>query len=165
MAPGRRSGTKLPRLTPRSAKNMVGVAKVLGPAVVPVVAPYALRVASAARERLDRYRARRLGVDVADLAEYSGRGGALHARIVGIDRSLAALESLAGLESRTGLESRAADREFAARNRVTLAEWAAAVRAAERMPGARRRAAHRAVAAGLDPIERDLLRRLGLPGT
>ena len=41
-------------------------------------------------------------------------------------------------------------------------QLAAAVRAAERMPSARRKAAHKAVAAELDRIERELLRRLGV---
>lgn len=149
MARGRKSSSKLPRLTPGSAKNMLGVAKILGPAVLPVIAPYALKAASAARDGLDRYRARKLGIDVADLAEYSGRGGALHARLVGADQSLAEMES------------RESDREFAVRGRETLTKLAAAVRAAERMPTARRKAAHKAVAAELDPIEREILRRLG----
>jgi hypothetical protein len=144
-----RSGSRLPRLTPSSAKNLVGVAKVLGPAVVPVVTPYLLKAASAARDGLDRYRARRLGIDVASLAEYTGRGGALHARIVGADQALAELETAD------------TDREFAVRSRAALAKLAAAVRAAERMPAARRKAAHKAVATELDPIERELLRRLG----
>ena len=152
MARSGKSDSRLPRLTPGSAKNMVGVAKVLGPAVVPVVAPYLLKAASAARDGLDRYRARRLGIGVDDLAEYTGRGGALHARIVGADQSLAELEA-------DGTD--AADRQFAVSGRQTLAKLAAAVRAAERMPTPRRKAAHRAVAAELDPIERELLRRLG----
>lgn len=149
MARGRKSGSKLPKLTPSNAKNLVGVAKVIGPAVLPVVAPYALKAASAARDGLDRYRARRLGVDVTELARYTGRGGALHARIVGADQSLAEMEA------------RDADREFAVRGRDTLAKLAAAVRAAERMPAARRKAAHKAVSAELDPIEQEILRRLG----
>lgn len=155
MAPRRkRGGGGVRRLTPSSAKNLVGVAKVIGPAVVPVVAPYLLRAASVARDGLDRYRARRLGVDVEHLARYSGRGGALHARIVGAD------ESLAELESRP--DATDADREFAAHSRATLDKLAAAVRAAERMPTARRKAAHRSVAAELDPVERGLLSRLGV---
>ncbi|HEX3588983.1 MAG TPA: DUF6474 family protein [Pseudonocardiaceae bacterium] len=154
MALGRKRGKGGGGLTPGSAKNMVGVAKVLGPAVLPVVAPYALKAASAARDGLDRYRARRLGVDVGRLAEYSGRGGALHARIVGADQSLADLEGREGAAD--------ADREFAVRSRATLTKLAAAVRAAERMPVARRKAAHKAVAAGLDPIEQGLLQRFGL---
>lgn len=148
---GRKAG---PRLTPGNAKNLLGVAKVIGPAVVPVVAPYVLKAASAARDGLDRYRAHRLGIAVDDLAEYSGRGGALHARIVGAD------QSLADLESRT--QAGSVDHEFAVRGRDTLTKLAAAVRAAERMPTARRRAAHRSVAGELDPIEQELLRRLGV---
>jgi hypothetical protein len=141
-----------PRLTPSSAKNLVGVAKVLGPAVLPVVAPYLLKAASAARDGVDRARARRLGVDVARLADFSGRGGALHARIVGAGDSLA---ELAALEETK-------DREFVTTSADTLAKLAAAVRAAERMPSARRKAAYRAVARELDPIEQGLLSRLGI---
>jgi hypothetical protein len=141
-------------LTPGGAKNVLGVAKVLGPAVAPVVAPYALKAASAARDGLDRYRARRLGVDVAQLAEFTGRGGALHARIVGADQSLADLEARPGADE--------ADRAFATRGRGTLTKLTAAVRAAERMPTARRKAAWKSVGAELDPIERELLQRLGV---
>jgi hypothetical protein len=154
MAPRRKSKDAGTRLTPGRAKNLVGVAKVIGPAVVPVVAPYVLRAASVARDGLDRYRARRLGVHVEHLARFSGRGGALHARIAG------AAESLAELESRPGASE--ADREFAARGSDTLAALASAVRAAERMPTARRKAAHRSVAQALDPVEQELLNRLGV---
>jgi uncharacterized protein DUF6474 len=140
-----------PRLTPSGAKNLVGVAKVLGPAVLPVVAPYLLKAASVAREGVDRARARRLGVDVARLGEFSGRGGALHARIVGASDSVA---ELAGVQD--------ADQDFVRESGATLAKLATAVRAAERMPTARRKAAYRAVARELDPIERGLLSRLGI---
>ncbi|HEX4702938.1 MAG TPA: DUF6474 family protein [Pseudonocardiaceae bacterium] len=47
--------------------------------------------------------------------------------------------------------------EFPVRARETLAKLAVAVRVAERMPAARRKAAHRAVAAGLDLIEQESL--------
>ncbi|HEX5406351.1 MAG TPA: DUF6474 family protein [Pseudonocardiaceae bacterium] len=155
MALGRkRSKGVVGRLTPANAKNLLGVVKVIGPAVVPVVAPYALKAASTARDGLDRYRARRLGVDIERLAEYTGRGGALHARIVGADQSLAELAERPGAS--------AADQEFAAKGRDTLTKLAAAVRAAERMPTGRRKAAHKSVAGELDPIERELLQRLGL---
>lgn len=142
------------RLTPGRAKNIVGVVRVIAPAVVPVVAPYVLKAASAARDGVDRYRARRLGIDVSSLAEYTGRGGALHARIVGADQSLSDLESREGAS--------VADKEFAAQARSTLAKLTVAVRAAERMPTARRKAAHRSIGGELDPIERELLRRLGV---
>lgn len=127
---------------------MIGLAKVVAPAVVPVVAPYALRAASMARDAVDRMRARRLGVEVKDLASYSGRGGALHARIAGAAAAAADL--------------RASDPAFADTSETRLAQLAAAVRAAERMPSARRKAAHKAVGQELDRLEEDLLRRLGL---
>src|SRR3954466_9336516 len=72
------------RFTPKRAKNAVAVAKVLGPAVLPVVAPLAVRAAGAAPGAYDRYQARQLGVPVARLGEYTGRGAALHARIAGL---------------------------------------------------------------------------------
>lgn len=137
-------------LTPRKAKNLVAVAKVLGPSVIPVVSPYLVRAASTARDGMDRLRARRLGVPVDDLAEFSGRGGALHARIAGDERGLGEL-------AETGTDD---DRAFVERGRNRLAKLAASVRAAERMPSARRRAAHRAAATELDGLEAELLRRL-----
>lgn len=137
-----------PRLTPARAKNLIGLAKVVGPAVVPVVAPYAVRAASAARDALDRMRARKLGVGVEDLANYSGRGGALHARIAGAAQAAADL--------------RVSDAAFADSSEARLTQLAAAVRAAERMPGARRKAAHKAIGQELDRLEEDLLRRLGV---
>ena len=137
-----------PRLTPARAKNLVGLAKVVGPAVVPVVAPYALKAASMARDAVDKMRARRLGVEVSELATYSGRGGALHARIAGAAKAAADL--------------RASDAAFAETTEARLTQLAAAVRAAERMPGARRKAAHKAVGQELDRLEEDLLRRLGV---
>ncbi|HEX4224390.1 MAG TPA: DUF6474 family protein [Pseudonocardiaceae bacterium] len=141
-----------PRFTPGKAKNLVGVAKIVLPAVVPVVSPYLLKAAGTARDQLDRMRARRMGIEVGDLAKFSGKGGALHARIVGASDSLAELAE----------KNDPATREFTERGIDTLRTLAVAVRAAERMPGARRRAAHQAVAAELDRIESELLRRLGV---
>lgn len=143
-----------PRFTPKKAKNALAVAKIVGPAVIPVVAPIALRAAGEVRDRLDRLKARRLGVDVTNLHQYSGRGGALHARITG------AAEAIDELRDRPG--ATAEDREFADRSELTLRQLAAAVRAAERMPSARRRAAHKAAGTELDELEQRLLSRLGL---
>lgn len=141
-----------PRFTPGKARNLVGVAKIVLPAVVPVVSPYLLKAAGTARDQLDRMRARRMGIDVGELSKFSGRGGALHARIAG---AADALDELAQKDD-------PATKEFTSRGRDTLSTLAAAVRAAERMPSARRRAAHQAVAAELDRIESELLRRLGV---
>ncbi|GGS18686.1 MULTISPECIES: DUF6474 family protein [Actinokineospora] len=132
------------RITPSRARNAIAVAKVIAPALIPVVTPYLIKATGTARERWDRHRARRLGVAVGDLAQYSGHGGALHARISGVATALA--------------EQQSPDRETETR----LRQLAAAVRAAERMPASRRRAAHRAVDSELDAIEERLLQRLGV---
>ena len=105
------------RLTPARAKNLIGVAKVVAPAVVPVVTPYALKAASMARDAVDRMRARRLGIPVKDLAAYSGKGGALHARITGAAAALGDVRT-------------AGDTAFADSGETRLAQLAAVVRAA-----------------------------------
>jgi Family of unknown function (DUF6474) len=152
MALGKRKAAKegSPRITPAKAKNAVAVAKVIGPVVVPVVTPFVVQAAGAVREQLDRRRARKLGVAVDDLGKYTGKGGALHARIAG------AAEAIAEMRDRPN------DKEFAQSAETTLRQLTAAVRAAERMPTARRKAAHRAVAAELDGLEERLLHRLGV---
>ncbi|HEX3785205.1 MAG TPA: DUF6474 family protein [Pseudonocardiaceae bacterium] len=142
-----------PRLTPSSARNMVGVVKILVPAVLPVLSPYLLKAAGTARDQLDRLKARRMGVDVTDLAKFSGRGGTLHARIAG---------AADGLTELADKHDDAATREFTTRARDTLASLAAVVRAAERMPTSRRKAAHQAVSTELDRVESELLRRFGV---
>jgi hypothetical protein len=142
-----------PRLTPKKAKNALAVVKIIGPAVIPVVAPYVMRALGEVRDRYDRARAHRMGVPVEELAKFSGRGGALHARISG------AATAIIDLRERDG--ATADDRAFADRNETTLRQLTAAVRAAERMPTARRKAAHRAAGTELDQLEERLLQRLG----
>jgi len=140
--------------TPARAKNAIAVAKVLGPVVLPVVTPYVVKTASAVRDRWDRAKARRLGVSVDDLGRYTGKGGALHARISGAANGVQELRTKANVS--------ASDLEFADAAESTLSQLAAAVRAAERMPTPRRKGAHRAVAAELDKIEERLLTSLGV---
>jgi hypothetical protein len=152
MARSKRSGDA--RITPARAKNLIAVAKVVGPAVIPVVAPLAVRAAGLVSERYDRFRARRLGVDVGELPEYTGKGAKLSARLAGVAGSLTELRERSDLGD--------ADRAWVSRTEGRLAQLAAAVRAAERMPAARRKAAHRAVSADLDQIEAELLRHLGV---
>ena len=142
------------RITPKKAKNALAVAKVLGPAVIPVVAPYAVRAAGAARDMYDRYQARKLGVAVDQLGEYTGRGAALHARIAGLAQGLTDL--------RDSEKATDADKTFAKDGQGTLEQLSATVRAAERMPAARRKSAHRAVAGELERLEGQLLHRLGI---
>jgi hypothetical protein len=93
-------------------------------------------------------------VPIEELAKFSGRGGALHARISG------AAAAITELRERT--EVTADDKAFADRSETTLRQLAAAVRAAERMPTARRKAAHKAASAELDQLEERLLHRLGV---
>ncbi|WP_410667207.1 DUF6474 family protein [Amycolatopsis sp. cmx-4-68] len=142
------------RFTPKRAKNAIAVAKVLGPAVIPVVAPYAVRAAGAARELYDRYQARKLGVAVDQLGSYTGRGAALHARIAGLAEGCRDLER--------SEKASPADKSFAREALGTLEQLSATVRAAERMPAARRKSAHRAVAGELERLEGHLLHRLGI---
>ncbi|OZM72824.1 hypothetical protein CFN78_12875 [Amycolatopsis antarctica] len=132
----------------------MGVAKVLAPAVIPILAPYAVRAAGAARESYDRVQARKLGVGVDSLGEFSGKGAAVHARISGLATGLS--------ELRKSEKATADDTAFADKGDSTLRQLAATIRASERMPGARRKAAHKAVAAELDRLEDQLLGRLGV---
>jgi hypothetical protein len=136
-------------LTPARARRMIGVGRV----VAPLLAPYALAAAGVARARWDAYRAGRLGVTPMQLSAYSGRGGALHARIDRIAEALDALE-------RTAEDD--AVRRFVEETRPRLTDLAVAVRASEQMPAPRRRTAHKAIAGELDRVELALLRRLGV---
>jgi uncharacterized protein DUF6474 len=141
-------------LTPARAKRMIGVGK----AVAPLLAPYALAAAAAARARWDAHRAARLGVEPGQLAAYAGPGGALHARLSRMAEALDRLES--GGEAR----STDASRRFAIDTRPRLADLAVAVRAAEQMPIPRRRTAYRSIGTELDRLEIALLNHLGVQG-
>ncbi|WP_207631135.1 MULTISPECIES: DUF6474 family protein [unclassified Actinopolyspora] len=138
------------RITPGNAKKVVGVAKIVGP----VLAPYAAQAATGARETYERFRARRLGVAVEDVSRFSGRGAALHARIAGDAKALEELRH-------RGDGADESVTRFVDSAQRRLEEMSSAVRAAERMPASRRRAAHRAVDGELGRIEDDLLRRFG----
>jgi uncharacterized protein DUF6474 len=141
------------KITPSNAKRAIAVGKVLAPVLLPI----AMRAAGAARGAWDDRRARRLGVAPSALTSYSGKGGALHARIDGIASSLLELRAVPAEGDRTTAVNR-----FATATEPRLIDLAAAVRAAELMPTERRRAAHRAVAAELDRIEPELLKLLGV---
>ncbi|MGZ4524737.1 MAG: DUF6474 family protein [Mycobacteriaceae bacterium] len=140
--------------TPRKIRNILGIVRVLSP----VLAPLAYKGATAARTRIDMARARKIGVSVQQLGEFTGHGAALSARIAGLEQALDEL-----LDSTSGdSESQAAAAKYRDSTRDRLTELATAVHAAERMPTARRKAAHRAVAADLDAIDGQLLSRLGV---
>lgn len=140
------------RITPSKVRNAVKAGKVILPAVIPVIAPIAVRAAGACRETYDRYQARKLGVNVDSLGEYSGHGASLHARIAGLSDGLSELRA-GGDEEGT---------RFAAEAASTVRQLSSAVRAAEHMPAPRRKEAHRAVAAELDELEAKLLHHLGV---
>jgi hypothetical protein len=142
-----------PKITPRKAKNAIAVAKVVAPAVLPALASVAIRAGASVRAGYDRYRARRLGVPIGDLAVFSGRGGALQARIAGARSALDDLRDL----------GRTSDEAFIEDTDMVLWQLAAAVRVVERLPARRRRAAHRAIAGELALLEQRLLHRLGTP--
>ncbi|AUS81642.1 hypothetical protein C1701_10700 [Actinoalloteichus sp. AHMU CJ021] len=133
------------------ARRLVGVAKVLVPAAAPVVLPIAAGAAARVRELYDQARARRMGVPVDRLPEFTGHGAALHARVAN------ALDSVDELGRRSGASD--GDR-FVAEARTRCGQLLAAVRAAERMPAPRRRAAHRAIDRELAVVETELLHRL-----
>lgn len=150
----KKSDSDGPGLTPKKARNAVSVAKIVIPAVAPVLAPVALRAAGAAREAYDRYQARKLGVPVERLPEFTGRGARLLARIAGVSEAVADLRDAPRASNE--------DIKFAHDAGETLQQLTTAVRAAERMPASRRKAAHQAVASELERLEGQILKRLGV---
>lgn len=132
-----------------TARSYLAVARV----VAPVLAPFAYRAAAAARGQLDAARARKIGVGVEQLADFSGYGAALSAQIAGLEPALHELVRGSADADTTAFHDRTVAR---------LAELSTAVHAAERMPTARRKAAHRSVAQELDQIDAQLLSRLGV---
>ncbi len=136
----------------KKVQRYLGMAKVLAP----LLAPYAMAAAGSLRHRLDDHRSRRLGVSPDELGGYSGPGGRLHARLSRIARTITELR-----EDGTVDRDQAAKR-FADETEPRLHDLAAAVRAAENMPAARRKAAFRTVSADLDRLEVRLLDHLGV---
>ncbi len=134
-------------MTKARAKRLIGI----GTAVAPLLAPHALAAAGALRGTWDNYRAGRLGVTTDKLAEFTGPGGGLHARISHIAEALGELE-----------KGTADARTFAQEARPRVVELATAVRAAEQMPAGRRRTAFKAISRELDGIERGVLMHLGI---
>ncbi|BBF98874.1 MULTISPECIES: DUF6474 family protein [Pseudonocardia] len=136
----------------KKVQRYLGIAKLLAP----LLAPYAMAAAGSLRHRLDDHRSRKLGVSPDELGGYSGPGGRLHARLSRISRTIAELRA----DGTT--ESDAAAKRFADGTEPRLHDLAAAVRAAENMPAARRKAAYRTISRDLDRIEVELLDHLGV---
>ncbi|MEV3962067.1 DUF6474 family protein [Nocardia sp. NPDC050193] len=137
--------------SPAQIRKYIGVARVL----VPVLAPLAYRGATYLRGQLDARRARQLGVGVTQLGDYAGHGGRLQARIGNTE---AALDKIA--DGRSGKEKDT--QQFVAGARSRLDALTAAVRTADQLPAARRRAVYASITTELSRIEADVLARLGV---
>lgn len=137
-------------LAPARIRRTLTASRLLAPVVVPV----AYRAAIAARGAIDERRADRLGVPLTQLGQFSGAGGRLSARIGGAENSLKLLAERNPADTET--------QRFVAAITDRLAALAAAVPAAENMPGPRRRAAQASIGEQLDGIEADILSRLGV---
>lgn len=135
---------------PGRIRRTLTVSRLLAPVVVPV----AYRAAMAARGLIDERRADRLGVPLTALGQFSGSGGRLSARISGAEQSL----RLVAERHPDDPESK----RFVSAITDRLTALAAAVPAAENMPGPRRRAAQASIADQLDGIEADIMNRLGV---
>lgn len=133
---------------PKTARRVVLVAKIAGPAL----APFALKAATSVREYLDRNRAAKLGVTVDHVAEYSGPTGPVAARVDGLQRSVAELREVRHGDLQALTFARNADQQ--------LADLAVAVHAAAPMPAPRRRAALDLVSQQLDLLESQLMGHL-----
>jgi Family of unknown function (DUF6474) len=137
-------------LSPTRIRRTLTVSRLLAPIVVPV----AYRIAIAARGLIDQRRADQLGVPLAQIGQFSGHGGRLSARIAGAEQSLRSVQDNKPKDAET--------KQFVAAISERLTDLAAAVTAAENMPGPRRRTAHTAISRQLDEIDADLMARLGL---
>jgi hypothetical protein len=131
-------------------RKYLGVARVLLPVLVPLV----YRGATFLRGRLDSRRARELGVSVEQLADFTGHGSRLSARIANAEASASQI-----LANDPGNPDTSA---FAAQTRDRLTNLNTAVRTAEQMPAQQRKSAHAGISAELGRIEADLLSRLGV---
>ncbi|MBU3750609.1 MAG: hypothetical protein FGM52_09175 [Mycobacterium sp.] len=136
-------------LAPGRVRRTLTASRLLAPVVVPV----AYRAAMSARGVIDERRADRLGVPLTQLGQFSGAGGRLSARIAGAEQSLALVDDR---------NPDAETRQFVTAIGERLTALAAAVPAAENMPGPRRRAAQASIGEQLDGIEADIMTRLGV---
>ena len=137
-------------LTVAKVRKYLGVARLLAPVLLPI----AYRAATAVRAQLDTTRAQKMGIAVDQLGDYTGHGAKLSARIAGAESSVTEILSRKPDDAET--------QRFAAAIRERLGDLSTAVRAAEQMPQARRKAAHQAISSELDGVEADLLARLGV---
>lgn len=136
-------------LAPGRIRRTLTASRLLAPVVVPI----AYRAAISARGVIDERRADKLGVPLTQLGQFSGAGGRLSARISGAEQSLRLVDERHG---------DAETQQFVSAITERLTALAAAVPAAENMPGPRRRAAQSSISEQLDGIEADIMARLGV---
>ena len=137
-------------LAPGRIRRTLTASRLLAPVVVPI----AYRAAMAARGVIDERRADRLGIPLTQLGQFSGQGGRLSARISGAEQSLRQVAERNPKDAET--------RQFVAAVTDRLSALAAAVTAAENMPGPSRRTAQASIGEQLDGIDADIMVRLGV---
>lgn len=137
------------KFTVGKVRKYIAIARVVSPVLVPI----AYKLSTIVRAQLDERRASRIGVGVSDLAEFTGHGAKLSARVAGAEKSIKQISAT---------HSDAESQKFVAAISDRLTELTTAVRAAEQMPPARRKIAHGAIGNELDGIEADVLARLGV---
>ncbi|MFD3509920.1 DUF6474 family protein [Nocardia sp. NPDC058666] len=131
-------------------RKYIGVARVL----IPVLAPLAYRGATLVRGQLDARKAQQLGIGMDQLGEFSGHGARLQARITNTEEALDKIAADKGADGDT--------KKFVEAARSRLADLNVAVKTAEQMPAARRKAVHASISAELTVLENDVLARLGV---
>lgn len=145
-SPAGKLGAVLATLSnPKTAKKFIAVGKV----AAPVVAPLAYKAAAGTREYLDNKRAQRLGVTANEVAAYRGVTGPVEARLDGLARAIADLNSRRGSELEVV--------RFVDVTRTRLKDLTAATQAAATMPPSRRRATLKAISRELNQVDADLM--------
>lgn len=137
-------------LSPARIRRTLAVSRMLAPIAVPLV----YRAAMAARGLIDERRAEQLGVPLARIGEFSGRGARLSARIAGAEKTLRMVQDKKPKDAET--------KQFTLAVTGRLTDLATAVTATETMPSQQRRVAYTAIGDQLDGIDADLMARLGL---
>lgn len=133
---------------PKKTKRLITAGKV----IAPVLGPAAIKASEGVRLLADQQRAKKLGVDVDDVARYRGPTGRTKARIDATSRAVSELR-----DRRTG---DGAVTGFVERANLKLADLWTATNAAAPMPAARRRPTIAAVDRELDSLETDLIAQL-----
>ncbi|KJX75900.1 DUF6474 family protein [Mycobacterium lepromatosis] len=137
-------------LSPTRIRRMLTVSRLLAPIVMPLI----YRTAIAARALIDKRRADRLGIPLAQIGQFSGPSARLAARIARSEQSVLVVQKKKPKD--------AATKQFVSTITERLIDLSAAVAAVENMPVTRRRAAHSAISSQLDSIEADLIALLGV---